>query len=54
MSISIFQYFSSYIIIKQVSKLFLPFFPVNKYEKINTQLLFSTVNIKKIIEPWMF
>ena len=32
----------------------LPFSPVNKYEKINTQLLFSTINIKKIIEPWIF
>ena len=39
---------------KQVSKLFLPFSPLNKYEKINTQLLFSAVNIKKIIETWIF
>ena len=50
----IFQFLSSCIMDKHVSKLFLPFFPVNKYEKINTQLLFSTVNIKMIIEPWIF
>ena len=32
----------------------LPFPPVIKNGEINTQLLFSTVNIKKIIEPWIF
>ena len=32
----------------------LPFSPVIKNGKINTQLLFSKVNIKKIIEPWIF
>ena len=44
----IFQFFSSckmktFIIV-------LPFSPVDKNEKINTQVLFSTVNVKKIIE----
>ena len=29
-------------------------FPCKKNENINTQLLFSTVNIKKVIEPWTF
>ena len=48
------NFFSSCIMDKLVSQLFLPFSPVNKYEKINTQLLFSTINIKKIIEPWIF
>ena len=32
----------------------LPFSPVNKNEKINTQLLFATININTVIEPWIF
>ena len=32
----------------------LPFSPVNKYEKINTPLLFSTVIIKTVVEPRIF
>ena len=32
---------------------FYRFPPVNKNEKINTQLLFATINIKTVIEPWI-
>ena len=33
---------------------FYRFPPVNKNEKINTQLLFATININMVIEPWIF
>ena len=33
---------------------FYRFPPVNKNEKINTQLLFATMNINMVIEPWIF
>ena len=32
----------------------LPFSPVNKNEKINIQLLLSTINIKTVVEPYIF
>ena len=33
---------------------FYRFPPVNKNEKINTQLLFATININTVIEPWIY
>ena len=33
---------------------FYRFPPVNKNEKINTQLLFAIMNINMVIEPWIF
>ena len=33
---------------------FYRFPPVNKNEKINTHLLFATININMVIEPWIF
>ena len=33
---------------------FYRFPPVNKNEKINTQLLLAKININMVIEPWIF